>query len=68
MMLRKGEDDFPECIGLPIFCHGCHATKYSHETIAVSQMREKEDGKMEMVQFLSCYTCVLTKTSQGGTC
>ncbi len=66
MLLRKGEEDFPECKGLPIFCHGCHITKYSHETIAVSQMREKEDGGLEMVQFLSCYSCVLTKTSHYG--
>lgn len=68
MILRKSHEDFPECIGLPIFCHGCKATKYSHETIAVSHMRQKEDGGIEMVQFLSCYSCVLTNTSHFGRC
>ena len=68
MMLQKGFDVFPECKGLPIFCHGCKLTQYSEETISVSQLREKENGGLEMVQFLSCYSCVLTKTSHFGRC
>lgn len=68
MMLQSGESVFPECKGLPIFCHGCQATKYSHETIAVSHLREKENGGLELVQFLSCYSCVLNKTSHLGRC
>lgn len=66
MMLRKAIDDFPETVGLPVICWGCKKFSYSHETIAVSQLREKQDGGLELVQFLSCYTCVLTKTSHFG--
>ncbi len=66
MLLERGTSVCPECKLLPVFCHSCKTMHYAEETIAISMFRDKENGGVELVQFLVCYACATTRPDCGG--
>lgn len=66
MLLRKGIDDFPKAVTSFLSCNGCGTTTSISECVCVWYMPNVNNNQKDWLQFLACYTCVLTKLPHKG--
>lgn len=68
MFLRRGLEDFPEAIGMEVYCAKCKGWHSSDDTISISKCQPNRHGGIQMVQYLACFTCTTKTTEAQGQC
>lgn len=71
MLLHRGLEDFPETAGKnDMLCCGCQEPLHPSEAVSVNQLRDNplKAGGQQLMQFLVCYSCTLSRCEHLGRC